>query len=426
MAYIESFLYYILVALAPVPIFGILIFVIVVVINFFRGKSLSKSVIKKIVKWFAVGYLAFSLSFFISKSMEYYSSDRAYPQAKSYAIVADLVSFWHVVLLGTKIDLDPSPFAKKYARIIYPYSPWDQKIRSLQSYLLEKMYRYIPQEDGERELLYYRYKVHYIATMNYKFMRRVDYEVHGDDKVLAGLGKYVPKQTEVHDEMLQVTHALDTKPMKDRVFDKADRYSSIFRMSDYIASTFQADPNLERMTYMPRYRIFENNATAFGKYTEYIYFLDALYSREHNNTQLRKKLNKTPLTQSFLLRALLEGMQNIISYQIKSGIYPCGNRESKRYLAYHKEYYDLAHSRRSTKYIKRSFWQLHAYFYAAKYICEEDLDYETFFEKKDFREYPNHKKATIASFLRTAESAYGLRTKKMKKLKEKQQIANDK
>ena len=416
MAYIESFFYYILIILAPIPIFGIFIFIIIVVINFFRGKSLSGNVIKKIVKWFSIGYLAFSLSFFVFKSAEYYGTDRAYPQAKSYVVVADLVSFWHVVLLGTKIDTASGPFATKYARLIYPYSPWDNKIQALQSHLLEKMYQYIPPEDGERDLLHYRYKLHYIATMNYKFMRRVDYEVHGDDKVSSGLGKYIPKQTEVHDEMLRVTHSLNTKPMKDRVFDKVDRYSSIFRMSDYVASTFQADPSLERMTYMPRYRIFENNATAFGKYTEYIYFLDELYTQEYNNTQLREDLIKTPLTQALLLRALLEGMQNIISYQIKSGIYPCGNRESKRYLAYHKEYYDLVHSRRSTRYIKRSFWQLHSYFYAAKYICEEDLGYVTFFEKKDLLDHPNPKKA-LDSFLDTEESAYGLRIKKMRKLK---------
>ena len=253
-------------------------------------------------------------------------------------------------------------------------------------------------------------------------MRRVDYEIHGDGLVNEGFGIYLPRQVKLHRELLDLIHKLDTKPMRDKRFDTVERYSSIFRMSYYVERHFSSFPTPERMQFLPRYRMFENNATAFGRYRDFIYFLDDLYSREENNTALQKKLHDTPLTEAFVLGALLRGMQNIISWQIKEGIYPCGNKESKRYLKYHKIYDKLAHSRRANRFVKGLYWQRHAYFYAAKYICGEKIDYMTPDEKRSFKgktysTYSGNKDSIVSYYLDTAEFAYGLRIKKMKELK---------
>jgi len=426
MPYIESLFYYLLIVFAVLLFFYLIIFLGIIIANFLRGKSMQNTTIKKIYKWFTILFLVFALGVYVSKSASYYAKGRAYPEAKAYAVVGDTLSLVHAALLGMKINHGDS-FNKKYYRLIYPDSPVDKKIQKLLSGLLQKMYRYIPEEDGERAYWYYKCQLKHIATMDYGFMRREDYELHGDGLVSEGFGIYTQKQVAIHKKMLETIRALQSRPMKDKVFDRVNRYSSIFRMSYYVERHFSSIPTAERTKFLERYRLFEDNATAFGKYKEFIYFLDEMYANEENNTALQKKLNAEPLTKAFVLGALLRGMQNIISYQIKSGIYPCGNKEAKRYLHYHKLYDDLVHSKRSTKFIKGLYWQLHSYFYAAKYICGEDLRYMTP-EEKLMREHVDlyHVgREELDYLLDVSEFAYGLRTEKMKELKKEGRIDND-
>ena len=114
MAYIESFFYYILVTL--VAFVGVSLFVIFL---YFVAKIIYKTITgikfafdyiiykdEDIVrakpflpliailkhKFFKFGiflYFSISIFFYISHSINYYGEDRAYPKAKSYAIVAD-------------------------------------------------------------------------------------------------------------------------------------------------------------------------------------------------------------------------------------------------------------------------------------------------------------------------------------------------
>ncbi len=75
---------------------------------------------------------------------------------------------------------------------------------------------------------------------------------------------------------------------------------------------------------------------------------------------------------------------------------------------------NLVHSRKSTKFIKGLYWQRSSYFYAVKYICEEEINYMTWEEAEDMRsgKFSKNRDFTIGFYLDPAEFAYGLRIKK--------------
>ena len=84
--------------------------------------------------------------FYIIQSFNYYGKNRAYPEAKAYKIVSDISVFFSETFVASR-NLYFKPQGLKF---IEPYEEW-------QTYLLNKAFKYIPQNDGERAIWKYEY-----------------------------------------------------------------------------------------------------------------------------------------------------------------------------------------------------------------------------------------------------------------------------
>lgn len=171
MAYIESFLLYLfvvaiifLILMLPIVIIGWSLsyieffnkrkffqFLFLKKTKFFKNQSEPYYNIYKILKSNAIVFLTIiyvtALSiFYINQSSNYYGKERAYPEAKAYKIVADVSAFFFETFVSSR-NLYFKPNGSKY---IKPYEQW-------QTYLLNKAFRYIPKNDGERAIWKYEY-----------------------------------------------------------------------------------------------------------------------------------------------------------------------------------------------------------------------------------------------------------------------------
>lgn len=335
MAYIEAFLYYIAVVMFMfIVLFGgvVLIYMILGQFKIFFAKEevtpeIEKAFLYKLIKnrffkWSILAYFSAFTFFYINQAIKYFGGDRAYPRAKAYAIAADTLFFWHSV--GVNIAI--SRGWGEYDRLIRPEDKLDTKIQKVQDFFLSKMYQYIPETDGEREMWYYKYKQLYMAKIRY-----LPDSIHNPH----------PRLSNIMDSMYDTTYKLYSKPIKDKEFDK-ERYIPIAQMSFYLVDNFTYYATYEKGI-GPDKRMIKlmDDKILFQRQIDYAALLDNVCTKIQTDPEVAKAFDeKSPYSLGLLYGAILSSYDHINTFNTRNGVYPCETKQMQKLVNYVKAFYN--------------------------------------------------------------------------------------
>lgn len=381
MAYIESFLLYIAVILFVFAVlFGGAVFLYMLFGQlklFFSIEEVTwekeKRLLYKLVKnkFFTLAivlYFVASISFYIEESFIYYGKDSAYPKAKSYAIVGDLVYFWHSV----GVNIRARKGFEEYYRLVNYQNNLDNKIQKVQSYILKKMYQYIPKSDGEREFWYYKYKQLYVTKIRYK---------------PGSASNPDPSFSKIMDGIYDTLYKLYSKPFKDKIINN-ERYIFIAQPSYYLISDMAYYATYERMQYLDKLFIFMDNKRLFQRNIDYAHLLLDVYKKFKTDKGVREAFDNNPYALGMLYAGITYAYDHYVTYNSHHGINPCGSKEIKIFLSAVEEFYvwifkdkHSSFHKLSSREQKQIKWlynscALSFSYKVATYICEIPLKYK--------------------------------------------------
>ncbi|WP_353661649.1 hypothetical protein [Hydrogenimonas sp. SS33] len=392
MAYIESFLLYVaIVIFVFVVLFGgaVLLYMLIVQTKLFYSVGgitweKEKKYFLKIVKnrFFKMGVVVYFMAwtlFYINQSFEYYGKERAYPRAKAYAIVANTVWFWHSMMVNVALNRGWG----EYTRLVSPGNVLDRKIQKVQTYLLNKMYRYIPGEDGERDYWYYRYKQYYIAQIRY-----LPDSIHQPSE----------KIIRIMDDMHKTSHALYDKPFRDKVLDK-ERYLPIAQMSYYLVSNEGYFTPFERVSYLERLFKFMDNKELFKKSIAYNRLLNNVYLKMKEDKEVAKEFEEHPYIKSLFYAALAEILEDNIVYDAHNGEDFCKSEKIRRLAEVIQDFYAWIFKDRHSSFHRmgerkkrQALWlydvAINFSYHLSRYVCRIPYRYK---DEKYLPEYRNKK-----------------------------------
>ncbi len=376
MAYIEAFFYYMgIVLFIFLLLFGGLVLLYMLfgqLLVFFSKEEVTleieKNFLYKLIKnrffkWSIVAYFSAFTFFYINQASDYFSSQRAYPKAKAYAIAADTVLFWQSVGINIKLNRGFGVFY----RLIRPEDKVDTKIQEVQNFFLSKMYQHIPQSDGEREMWFYKYKQLYMAKIRY-----LPDSIHNPH----------PRLSNIMDGMYNTSYKLYEKPIKDKEFE-IERYLPIAQMSYYLLSNIAYYATYERSNYIDKIYKFSANKQLFQKEIDYTKLLENVYTNIESNSKVAEVFDNNPYTLGLLYGALAKGLNSIMIENTRDGIYPCGTEELEKILKNKKDFYDWIFTKKNSSFEglgKREQKQMKSLFFgrgsnAIDYICNNSFSY---------------------------------------------------
>ncbi len=238
LAYIESFLLYVGIVLAVFAFLFLTFLLIYMVLSFLvlmykyndvtypiYKRHLSYVLKHKVTKFVIFSYFATFIFLYIFKATDYFSEDRAYPQAKAYKIVSDLVLFDFDFFIANR-NLYFRPIGLKF---IKPY-------QEIQAYLMKKGFQYIPNDDAERAIWRYEY---FFSQYIRARAAPIDFDkLHKDDLgYILRIGGhptiYKPQAKQMLIEVEQLLDMLMDAPMKDKRYDQVERYLTTILFSQW-------------------------------------------------------------------------------------------------------------------------------------------------------------------------------------------------
>ncbi len=338
---------------------------------------------KRWFKVFALLYTLVFLSFYIHRSLDYYGAERAYPRAKSYAIVADTVFLWESVLINIRWNRGLAGVS----RLVYPYEGIDVLLQDFQSHLLEKMYQYIPQDDAERDMHYYKYKQLIMAKIRYYPL--VDDEPRRNMHMMVAIGHIKPSFRPMMDKMHEVSRNLHKKSIQDKVFDR-DRYLPIAQMAYYLEIHISDYATLEHS--LTKYEMLYNNPALFEKtvYAYHNFLYDVLQTLDQKPYYMQA-MDKHPFSYALLLRGSRAIIFYVHRYLINRGVDVCKHKVIEQDVYYAKKIYRWLHDSNSSfftmnKHDKDQIYSLLSFAWGLaiardKYICGFDFPFQSKEEK---------------------------------------------
>jgi len=312
--------------------------------------------------------------------MNYYGKDRSYPQAKSYAIVGDLVYFWHSV--GVNIRLKRG--MEKYSRLVQAEGNLNKEIQKVQTFLLNKMYQYIPEGDGEREFWYYKYKQLFIVKIRYK----PDSPANPH-----------PRFSNIMDSLYDTSYKLYDKPFKDKVINN-ERYVFITQMSYYLINNMVYYATYERSNYLYKLFKFMGDKELFKRNIEYGNFLLNVYEKMKTDPDIAKVFNENPYSLGIFYAGILRTYGNYITHNSHNSINPCTSKEIQIFTNIVEDFYvwifaenNSSFNNLSSREQRQMKWLYNACalsftYGVATYICEIELKYK---DNRRLFKYGNYK-----------------------------------
>lgn len=355
MTYIESFIYYIAVVLFMfVVLFGGVVFLYMLFgqLKIFFSKEevtwdieknfLFKLIKNKVFKFFVLAYFATFTFFYINQAIEYFGDDRAYPKAKAYKIVADLVMFHYDFFISSR-NLYYRPIGLKF---IEPY----QKI---QKHLMQKGFVYIPKNDAERAIWRYEYFYsQYIRAM----VAPIDFEKLSPNdlgyilRIGGHTAIYKPQARDMLKEVETLLDNLIDKPMKDKRYDEVERYMTTVLYTEwwnkfsYLHYTLGVRTVPETVT--KEYNEVTTKWTDDKKYLQRLekisLWLDVTKVKIDNSQELQKEIKKHKLIYPDLMGLRVKFMSNLTYADMQYNEISCENKMLKKYFIYKTEFLEYA------------------------------------------------------------------------------------
>ena len=381
MAYLEAFIYYI----AVVLFIYLITFGVVVLFYMFYGyfkltyvhvdvtKEIYKEYLYKLIKnkfykILTVLYITIFAVFYVNSLTNYIGKERAYPQAKSYAVVGDFVYFWHSV--GINMSLKTG--FQKYARFINPEGLLDTGVQNFQSFLLSRMYKYIPKDDGEREFWYYKYKQLYMVKIRYSPDSAANPH---------------PRFEKIMNKMYDTSYKLYDKSFKDKIINN-QRYVFIGQMPYYLISNMPYYATYERMNGLDRLFIFMDNKELFQRNIDYAHLLNKVYEKYKTDKEVKIEFEKNPYSLGMLYTGNLYAYDHYITYNSHNNITPCTSQEIKKFTNLVEDFYSWVFREKNSSFHKLSereqkqvkwLYEVTALSFSygvTTYLCEIPLEYK--------------------------------------------------
>ena len=381
MVYIESFLLYVVVVLSVflIPFIIFLFFYMLYgqfKLSYKHGTvtgEMNKEYFYKLLKnryfkFIVLAYFATFTFFYFNKASDYFLGERAYPQAKAYVIVGDLVYFWHSV----GVNMSVKTGFQKYARFVNPEGMLDTGVQNFQSFLLSRMYQYIPKEDGEREFWYYKYKQLYMVKIRYSPDSAANPH---------------PRFSKIMNKMYDTSYKLYDKSFKDKIINN-QRYVFIGQMSYYLSDNMAYYATYERMSYLKKLFMFMDNKELFQRNIDYAHLLNKVYIKMKNDKEVKKEFDNNPYNLGLFYAGILTVFDDYITYNSHNGINPCTSKEIKIFTNLVEDFYSWEFreknssfhklNKREQKQIKWLYGStaLSFSYGVATYLCEIPLKYK--------------------------------------------------
>jgi hypothetical protein len=286
----------------------------------------------KYFKFLTILYIIIFAVFYVNSLTNYIGKERAYPQAKAYATVGDLVYFWHSV--GINIHIKTG--FQEYARFINPEGLLDTGIQNVQSFLLSRMYQYIPEDDGEREFWYYKYKQLYMAKIRYKPGK--PYNPH-------------PRFSSIMNKMYDSSYKLYDKSFKDKIINN-QRYVFIGQMSYYLTSNMAYYATYKRSNYLKKLFIFMDDKELFQRNIDYANLLNKVYEKYKTDKEVKKEFDKNPYNLGLFYAGILSANSDNIVYNSHNKINPCTSEEIKIFTNLVEDFYSWVFREKNSSFSK--------------------------------------------------------------------------
>jgi hypothetical protein len=357
MAYIEGFIYYIAVVVFMfIVLFGgiVLIYMTLGQFKIFFAKEevtleIEKAFLYKLIKnrffkWAILAYFSAFTFFYINQAIKYFGGDRAYPQAKSYKIVADVVTFHFNFFIASR-NLYYRPIGVK---LIEPYE-------ELQNYLMKKGFEYIPKNDAERAI--WKYEYHYA---NYFRARTapIDFDVLTPTNLhyileIGGFPTvYKPKAREMLQEVEMLMNDLKNNPIKDARYDKVERYTSAINLTvwwnqfHFLKYTFGAMSPGEEVSqeYMNMINSWVEDLEYLSYTQSLLDWLDKVKIEADHSSELQNELKKHNLIYPDLLGLRIALMDDLVFVDLLHNGSSCKNESLKRYLKYKNDFLEYVNT----------------------------------------------------------------------------------
>jgi hypothetical protein len=303
----------------------------------------------KLFKFLVLAYFATFTFFYINQASDYFSEKRAYPQAKAYKIVADLVLFHYDFFISNR-NLYYKPSGLKY---INTY----QKI---QNYLMQKGFEYIPQDDAERviwkyEYFYSQYIRAMAAPIDFKKLHKSDLgyilRIGGHPTI------YKPQAKQMLIEAESLLDSLMNKPMKDKYYDEVNRYTTTILFSEWWdkfsflhftlgVRTVDEYSNMEQREVRASWTDDKEYLIRLNKLSNH---LDITKEKIDNSKQLQKEMKKHKLLYPDLMGLKVKFMSNLTYADMQYNEISCKNNMLQKYFFYKTEFVQYARTDRIYK-----------------------------------------------------------------------------
>lgn len=206
-----------------------------------------------------------------------------------------------------------------------------------------------------------------------------------------------PELLNTLDEIYSAMNILSTAPMKDKAFDRIDRYLVIASMApyyvEYVIYSAELNSNLnDRHYYGKRLIKFYGDDVLEKKFIRYLAILDQTHDAMKKDKELAQAFEEHPRIKASYYWGTVEGYIAWSNLQLDiDNIYPCKNPNFLKFVDNYKEYTDWAYrssnssfqslSRREKKNYDFKIENQNNTYYIAKYICNIPLEYSTMQER---------------------------------------------
>ena len=382
MAYLESFLLYVGLVFIGGIILLLFLWMFTLLLDVTRKLFLKKErmfsktvVIKKIVIVFTSIYLIAISVFYIQRANALLFTDRPYKEAKAYSIAGEYVLLWKAALMS----------------VVFPNNEILKPLNAIESYILTKIYSYIPKTDAEREIWNYKFNlIDYARTM---YAPMIDADIKRGLSFTNPAASMKPELLTILRNIYNAMDTLSKQPMKDKEFDEIDRYLVISAMAPYYIEylPYMADlqSNWKKNDYyLQKFNLIYNTPKFKKQFLNYLSILNKVYDAFQKDKRLAKAFEKHPRLKASYYWAATNGYSALDSMQERiDDIYPCTNSTFLKWVKNYKEFVKWAYMTPGSSFLSLSKRDKKNYafkienqnnaYYIAKYICKIPFEYKT-------------------------------------------------
>jgi hypothetical protein len=377
--FIKAFLVFLLFVILMTAVFLILLYIIYLILISYQAllRKLKKTKpnykhpikpTKKMLKYAIAIYLGACAFFYAYKTNEYLLSDRPHKEAKAYAIAGEYMFIWQSIF-GNYRTIGTFLF---------------QPLEKLQKvFVLDPIYRLIPESDAERDIWRYRLVLNFYARSYWAPV--TDEDKKAGRTFIYVNASYKPELISLLLDIYDATIRLSEVHIQDKEFSDTDRYLYIAMMLPYYMMYYEKQIDLAYKKGSNKRKVFYETTAYREQYKNFLNVIDITKEAIEKDEKLAKSFEAMPNTKAFFYWGAIGAYSIFMSDEIYyDDSHPCGTKTVKQYTKYQNEFLAWMNDPRSSfarldrkrrnQYRFRISDPSEDLHYVAKYICGERFD----------------------------------------------------